>query len=57
MSLGQPPFTLPAPHDGREYSIPHVVRRLPIPKQGYGVENPIPLLISLPKVSIQKDWS
>lgn len=49
------PFTLPAPHDGKTYSLPHVVRRVPSPPPTEkGSERPV--FVSLPRISIQKDW-
>ena len=50
------PVTHPAPHDGRIHSIPHVVRRLPQMIDTGGYAEPRPILISLPRISIQKDW-
>lgn len=55
MILGQPPFTQPAPHDGKTYSIPHVVRRIPTPPPTEKSIERI-VLVSLPRISIQKDW-
>ena len=49
------PFTLPAPHDGKVYSLPHVVRRVPSPPPTEkGSERHV--FVSLPRISIQKDW-